>query len=357
MQMILTHLGELARVLDRHGAHRVFLVCDSSFDKLDIRDDILRVVSPVARFSAFTPNPRYEEAAAGAARFLESGADAILAVGGGSAMDVAKCVKAFSAMDPARSYLEQPYPRRGVPLVAIPTTAGTGSESTRFAVIYFRGVKQSLADETLLPDCAILDGRAVMTLPAYQKKCTMMDAVCHAVEAWWSVRSTSESQAHSRTALSLIRKHETDYLAGHKNGLDGMLMAANLAGRAIDIAQTTAAHAMSYKLTSLYGIPHGRAAALCLPGVWEHLLAAADEALAETLDDIARSLGALDARDATRVLRDMLVRLDLSEPPPATEEEIALLVASVNPVRLKNSPIPMSKEAVEAIYRKLLIGA
>lgn len=357
MQMILTHLWELARVLDRHGAHRVFLVCDPSFEKLDIRDEILRMVSPVARFSAFTPNPRYEEAADGAARFLESGADAILAVGGGSTMDVAKCVKAFSAMDPARSYLEQPYPVRGVPLVAIPTTAGTGSESTRFAVIYLQGVKQSLADETLLPDCAILDGRAVMTLPIYQKKCTMMDAVCHAVEAWWSVRSTSESKEYSRAAISHIRKHMDGYLAGHKDGLDGMLMAANLAGRAIDIAQTTAAHAMSYKLTSLYGIPHGRAAALCLPGVWEHLLTVADEALTETLDDIACALGALDARDAIRVLRDLLARLGLSEPPPATEKEIALLIASVNPVRLKNSPIPMSKAVVEALYRKLLVVA
>ena len=257
-------------------------------------------------------------------------------------------------MDPARCYLEQPYPRRGVPLIAIPTTAGTGSESTRFAVIYFRGVKQSLADETLLPDCAILDGRAVMTLPVYQKKCTMMDAACHAVEAWWSVRSTSESQAHSRAAISLIRKSADGYLAGRKDGLDGMLMAANLAGRAINIAQTTAAHAMSYKLTSLYGIPHGRAAALCLPGVWEHLLNAADEALTDTLDDIARALGALDARDAILVFRDLLARLDLSEPLFATEEEIALLVASVNPVRLKNSPISMTEAAIEAIYRKIL---
>ena len=361
MQTILTSIAWLKRVLDGLSAKRVFLVCDSSFDLLAIKEDILCQCDPVARFDEFTPNPKYEEVVDGVRRFLDSRSDAILAVGGGSALDVAKCVNAFSRMDPGRVYLEQPMPDLCTPLIAVPTTAGTGSESTHFAALYYRGEKQSVTGDSLLPDCAILESRALSTLPLYQKKCTMLDALCHAIEAWWSVRATSESREYSREAIALFLRHMEGYLAGSEAGHRGMLTASNLAGRAINLAQTTSGHAMSYKITTLYGIPHGRAVAMCLPDIWEFMLHSLEkssdlcsaEAKGEVFQEIAVALKTPDARAAIRWFRQMVQSLNFPDLPYPTKEDILLMARSVNPVRMKNSPYPISHAEAEVLYQKI----
>lgn len=362
MQIILTGIGELRRALLGYGARRVFLVCDPAFERLVIREEILSACGQVTRFDGFTPNPKYEEAASGVRRFRESGCDCIVAVGGGSALDVAKCVRVFSGMDPERDYLEQPYPIDGAPLVAIPTTAGTGSESTRYVALYRDGEKQSLAHDSLLPDCAILEPAALLTLPDYQRRCTMLDALCHAVESWWSVPATKESRVLSRRALEMIGAHLDGYLSNTPEGNRGMQWAANLAGQAINLAPTTAAHAMSYRLTTLYGLPHGLAAGMCLPHVWEYMLEhiglcrdpLGEETLMGTFNDIAGTLGAAGARSGAQRIRDLMDALDFPPPPRATEEEIRSMARAVNPVRLKNAPVAIDEAAAEALYRRIL---
>ena len=318
MQIILTGIDELKRALEDFGVKKPFLVCDPAFDLLSIREDVLKACRMPFRFKGFTPNPKYEEAEIGANLFRGSGCDGVVAVGGGSALDVAKCVRAFSGMDPTRNYLNQPYPTDGAPLIAIPTTAGTGSESTRYVALYRDGEKQSLAHDCLLPDCAILEPAALLTLPDYQRKCTMLDALCHAVESWWSVPATLESRALSRRALEMIGAHLDGYLSNTFEGNRGMQWAANLAGQAINLAPTTAAHAMSYRLTTLYGLPHGLAAGMCLPHVWEYMIDHMDacrdprggEPLMETFERIAAVLGATGAREGGKRIRDLMDALD-----------------------------------------------
>ena len=362
MQIILDGIGKLKKALERYAAEKVFLVCDPAFDMLTIRDETLAACGDVTRFDGFTPNPKYEEAAEGARRFRESGCAAIVAVGGGSALDVAKCVRAFAGMNPALNYLEQPFPAFGAPLIAIPTTAGTGSESTRYVALYAGGEKQSLSEEILLPDYAILEPEALSTLPDYQRKCTMLDALCHAVESWWSIPATRESRNVSRRAVGLIALYMAGYLQNTPEGNRGMLWASNLAGQAINLAPTTAAHAMSYKLTTLYGLPHGRAAGMCLANLWETMIDRIDlcrdprgaEALKETFDDIAAALGATGARAGVKRVRDIVDALQFPPPPAATEDEILLMARSVNPVRLKNTPVAIDEGSAEALYRKTL---
>ena len=362
MQIILNGIDTLKQALEGYAAKAVFLVCDPAFDMLTIRDEILAACGNITRFDGFTPNPKYEEAAEGARRFRESGCAVVVAVGGGSALDVAKCVRAFAGMNPEQNYLEQPYPISGAPLIAIPTTAGTGSESTRYVALYAGGEKQSLADEFLLPDCAILEPDALSTLPDYQRKCTMLDALCHAVESWWSIPATLESRKISRRAVGLIASSMAGYLQNTPEGNRGMLLAANLAGQAINLAPTTAAHAMSYKLTTLYGLPHGRAAGMCLANLWETMIDRIDlcrdprgaEALMETFEDIAAALGATGARAGVQRVRDILNMLEFPPPSAATEAEILLMARSVNPVRLKNAPVLIDEDAAEALYRKTL---
>lgn len=145
---------------------------------------------PCAVFQGFSSNPKYEDVLRGVEAFRAENCDAVVAVGGGSSLDVGKCIKLFARMDPEQDCLAQPLQENGVPLAAVPTTAGTGSESTHFAVVYVNGEKRSVASTAALPDLAILDADALDTLPLYQKKCTLLDALCQGIESAWSVRST-----------------------------------------------------------------------------------------------------------------------------------------------------------------------
>ena len=150
MIMSQTFYDSLDSLLESFRGKKIFLVCGNSFDKLEIAPAIARL-EPV-RFSAFAPNPVYEDVCAGVDLFRSSRCQVILAVGGGSAMDVAKCIKLFASMDPTENYLKQSFAPSDIPLAAIPTTAGTGSESTRHAVIYYGGEKQSVSHPGIVPD-------------------------------------------------------------------------------------------------------------------------------------------------------------------------------------------------------------
>ena len=213
-------------------------------------------------FSDYQPNPLYENVQAGVKLFREEGCDAIIAVGGGSAMDVAKCIKLYGNLpgDGGNGgWLEAEYAEYNIPFLAMPTTAGTGSEATRYAVIYYDGKKQSVTSESFIPDTVLMDPNTLITLPLYQKKATMCDALCHAIESFWSVNSTDESKEYSRRAIELVIANMDGYLENTEEGRSYMLLAANTAGKAINITQTTAGHAMCYKIISLFGSAHGHA--------------------------------------------------------------------------------------------------
>ena len=184
--------------LEAAAVRCIFLVCDPSLAFLDRFNRKLAALETrfrIVRFSDFRPNPSYGSVVRGVEAFRASGADAIVAVGGGSAMDVAKCIKLYSNMPPGSDYLRQTVVPNGIPFLAMPTTAGTGSEATRFAVVYRDGAKQSIADDSCIPSAVLLDPSCLETLPPYQKKSTMMDALCHAVESFWSVNSTPSDVA------------------------------------------------------------------------------------------------------------------------------------------------------------------
>ena len=367
-QTILTASADYAaldRWLEERGVRHLLLVCDQAiaFLRLDGWFRALPERKPVqvSRFSDFQPNPAYESVVSGVRRFREAGCDAIIAVGGGSAMDVAKCIKLYCNLPEDTLYLKQTIVPNEIPLLAVPTTAGTGSEATRYAVIYYNGEKQSVSHESCIPGTVLLDSSVLKTLPLYQKKSTMLDALCHAVEAFWSVNSTEESKAFSRAALDGILHNLEGYLANEDAANEGMLRAANLAGKAINITQTTAAHAMCYKLTSLYGVAHGHAAALCLrrlfPWMLEHTQRCIDPRgrafLENSLQDLAAALHCQTPRQAAEAFCALFERLELSVP-AAQPEDYALLKHSVNPVRLKNFPIALDIDTIDTLYHEIL---
>lgn len=333
---------------------KFLLVKDGAYDFLGLKDFF--DAYPHIEFSEFTPNPLYEQVCDGVELFNKEACELIVAVGGGSTIDVAKCIKLFSKMDHSINYLKQDTFDSGITLIAVPTTAGTGSESTRHAVIYYECVKQSISHLSIVPNYAVLEPSVLKSLPVYQKKCTMLDALCQAVESWWSVNSTDESKEYSRKAIVSIRENWEAYIFENTDESAVKIMeASNYAGRAINITATTAAHAMSYKITSLYHFPHGHAVAVCMPEVWEYILSHTDdcidtrgsEYLRETLSQISELI-TLDQFKA------MLVKMDMQYPEAGDKEELETLVKSVNPVRLKNSPVPLSIDVMREMYRRIV---
>lgn len=346
------------------------LVCGKSITRQKINtyfDELpSRLGVKIVRFMDFQPNPLYENVTEGVNRFRAESCDAIIAVGGGSAMDVAKCIKLYSDLPGdgrEGGWLKEAIIPNDIPFLAMPTTSGTGSEATQFAVIYFDGAKQSVSDYSCIPGTVLMDASVLKTLPLYQKKATMMDALCHAIESFWSVNSTEKSKEYSRAAIQAVLKHMDGYLANTEEGNAGMLKAAHTAGQAINITQTTAGHAMCYKITSLFHSAHGHAAILCdrvlFPWMAENTDKCTDprgeEYLKATLDEIGRTMGCKDATEGAEKLRSIFDSLEL-EVPAATAEQFEILKNSVNPVRLKNHPIALDVDTIDILYHNILNG-
>ena len=346
---------------------KLFLVVDSSYPFLNIKDAIESLEVEKVFFSDFTPNPLYEQVCKGIDLLKSENCDAILAVGGGSAIDVAKCIKLAVLTKEGNEALIPPLVSTRVegdgnqlPFIAIPTTAGTGSESTHNAVMYYEGAKQTVTNDGVLPDYAILEPSVLKTLPLYQKKCTMMDALCQGIESWWSVNSTEESYEYSRKTIELIMTNWEKYIfENNDKAAANIMLGANYGGRAINITATTAAHAMSYKITSLYKLPHGHAVAICLPEIWEYMLNHMDKCLDKRgqqylmgiFNEIATTMDAKNPTEAIAIFRDMMKRMELANPVSTDRtEDIEVLSTSVNPVRLKNNPVELDEQTIRALY-------
>lgn len=345
--------------LNEKQIRKIFLVCGKSSAYLPIGEFFSSLEKEhgieILRFQDFQPNPDYESVKVGVSAFLSCKPDCIVAVGGGSAMDVAKCIKMFATMDQQIDYLQQDMHDNDIPFVAIPTTAGTGSEATHFAVIYRNGEKLSIAHKDMIPQMVILDSDNLKTLPMYQRQATMLDALCHAIEACWSVNALPESDEYAKNAIRIVIHYKDAYLANEDNGNEMMLKAAYYAGKAINITKTTAAHAMSYKLTSMYGIAHGHAAAICLSEVWEHLLVHCNKGkIAEKLQIIAEAMNCSNSNQALQFFKGIINENDLRLQKDAEEETLDLLAASVNVERLNNHPVTLSKEELKELYRQVL---
>lgn len=356
---------ELDTYITNNNCRTILLVCDRAlpflrlgryFESLESRLNV-----KVVKFDDFEPNPVYESIVDGVDRFHKEKCDSIIAVGGGSAIDVAKCIKLFSNMDRKENFLKQTIVPNDIKLLAIPTTAGTGSESTHFAVIYYEGEKQSVSDDSCIPSSVLFDVSTLDTLSDYQRKSTMMDALCHAMEAYWSINSTEESRQYSHEAITNILTNKDAYLKNNIEGNAAMLMAANLAGKAINIAQTTAGHALCYKLTCLYGIAHGHAAALCVSKLFPFMVTNMDqcieprgkEFLEKVFLNIANAMGCSNVVLAINKFDEILNELNLEIPIPK-EGDYNILNTSVNSIRLKNNPIKLDENMIDNLYHQIL---
>jgi alcohol dehydrogenase class IV len=312
-------------------------------------------------FKGFAPNPHYESIVEGVNIFNKEKCDTIIAVGGGSAIDVAKCIKLYSNMNQNINFLIQEVVPNNIKLIAIPTTAGSGSESTRYAVIYYNGEKKSVSDYSCIPNAVLFDVSVLDNLPLYQKKSTMLDALCHSMESFWSVNSNEISKEYSRKAIKMIMEYRDGYLNNEIEGNSKMQQAANLAGKAINITQTTAGHAMSYKITSLYGVAHGHAVALCVSKILPYMINNLDKCvdlrgkdyLKKTFDELAYIFNVGSAVNLVYEFDNFFGNLNM-EIPKAYNCDFSVLNSSINVERMQNNPIKIERDTIDMLYHQIL---
>ena len=354
--------AEVADLLSASNIRRAFLVCgDTTWKKsgADARIDTLRGAEiEFKRFAAFEPNPRIETTEVAFTECRAFAPELLLAIGGGSAIDVAKGVLDIwlrEAPDTAPLF------------AAVPTTAGTGSESTRFSVLYRDGKKLSLDTPALRPAVALLDASLTAGLPPYQTAVSGLDAIAQAIEALWAVRSTPDSDAFAQEALTLLLPAiEAAVKTGNDFARACMLRGANLAGRAIDITRTTAAHAFSYAFTTAHGIPHGHAVWLSLPAVARYNANVTDadcqdpRGAAFVRDRIAliaqRVAGSDDPAALPGALRAISAAIGVENDPfklgVADAFELRTLFSQANLERMANNPRTLDMDAwIREYYR------
>lgn len=278
----------------------------------------------ITEFKDFSVNPKYDEAQNGLEKLLQSQADLIVAIGGGSVLDMSKLIRHMAA---EQGYL--------IPLHAMPTTAGTGAEATHFAVVYIEGKKQSIAADDVLPDVAVVYPPYTYTNGSYQTACAGFDAVAHAIESFWAKGATEESREYSKKALELLWNQLPQLIQNPTEELrDQVAEGAYWAGRAINISTTTAPHAFSYAFTSRYNYPHGHAVALTFPffmklnGTKElyELLGLSITEIIPQMETYIETLGLLlqikTSIDINGVLREVNLQRLVNNPVDMTSEKI-----------------------------------
>jgi alcohol dehydrogenase len=374
MTKILTGIGtlsQLSNIRAEFNAKTVMLVTGkasySASGAKSIVDTVLQD-DTVVHFSDFDVNPKIEDAERGVARAIKAGVDLIVGIGGGSVMDMAKLIKAFY-MHPERSNElakgEVAMTDPGIPMVLIPTTAGSGSEATHFAVVYIGFDKYSLASQLLLPDAIILDGLLIKSASPYQMACNGLDALAQAIESAWAAGSTEQSREYSFRAVSLCKKYLKAVLEpdASEDALQGMMEASNLAGKAINISKTTAAHAWSYAITSHHSVPHGHAVWLTLPRIFEmHATASAEmvtdprglkhfQTIMTRLMDIWGIVSPEDSgRDLKSYLQAINIESGMGEIGANTAEKREFLSKQVNMQRMSNNPVGLTQAHVNQIF-------
>ncbi len=371
-----THLGWgsidlLFEILDQHSAQKIFLVCGKdSYTKTGAAEKLRKIDEKhvVTRFSDFASNTKTEDVARGSAVFRKNNFDTIISIGGGSAIDVAKLIFAtkLSDIDTVIDTGAKVFPS-DIVHIAVPTTAGTGSEATHFAVVYRDKIKYSVGYASLLPNIAIVDPQLTMSMSPHLTATTGFDALAQGIESYWSAQSTDESIEYASTALEyIVPSLETAIHTPTRSSRENMAFGAHYAGKAINISKTTAPHALSYFFTSYFGIPHGHAVALTLGAFLKFNMAVSSSDVSDIRGDIyvrdaigkvVQCMKCSTANEAAKMVEKIMQGAGLATRLSSfgfKESDIDSCVRSVNVERLRNNPRILNNESLREILFNLL---
>lgn len=273
----MAQLPEIAKKLE--GSHAM-IISDPGLEGLGLvkktADYLVEAGLTVDTFTEVEANPSVTTVEKATEKFKESGADFIVALGGGSPMDVSKAVGVVAKYGGCITEYEGAHkvPGKIIPLIALPTTAGTGSEVTAFSVItdHSRDYKLTVFSYELLPTYAILDANLIMTAPASVAAACGIDAFIHAEEAYISTDASPFSDAMAEKAMELIGSHLRRFVANRKDAeaAESMMVGSLFAGIAFSFARLGNVHAMSHPVSAYFNVPHGVANAVLLPVIAEY---------------------------------------------------------------------------------------
>ncbi|MCC6421156.1 MAG: iron-containing alcohol dehydrogenase [Gemmataceae bacterium] len=321
---------EAATQVKRLGAERVLLVTDTFLEQTGLAarlgGQLEQAGIGVRVFSGVQPDPTVANVGAGLRAFREARADCLVALGGGSPIDAAKAIGILTQNpEPLGQYAGyHRVPRRGAPVIAIPTTAGTGSEATKVAVITDteRGVKMMILDQHLLPAAALVDYELSMSMPPALTAHVGIDTLTHGIEAYVSRKANALTDPLALSCIELCARHLTTAYREPDNraARAGMALAACQGGMAFANSSVCLVHGMSRPIGAYFHLPHGLSNAVLLPAVTRFSLDGATERYAA----IARVMGLAGAGDsataAARQLADGLAALNAQLAVPALRD-------------------------------------
>jgi len=315
------------------------------------------------RFSDFKENPIIEDVEKGVEIFNKNKCDLIIAIGGGSVIDMAKLIKFFShKQKPFIKYFNSGLEKdNDIPLAVLPTTAGAGSEATHFAVVYVDQIKYSISSEYLLPNVVCIDSSFLHSQSKYQITVSGLDALSQSIESYWCINSNVESMKFSKKAIKLIWDNLTNSVNKNVESLEKLSKGAYYAGRAINLTKTTGPHALSYGFTIKYGLPHGHSVALFLPffiGFHNETLKVncndnrGEEFVRNQISNIEKIIN-INKNTLEKEVLKMFKRLNIEinfEKLKIDFTGFSVALKGINQDRLKNNPRTISLKEVESIY-------
>lgn len=273
-------LKKLPSLLEKFPSGKILIISDRGLEKVGTIKKVTDILDMAGyehdEFLEIEPNPTIEMVSAAALTYKNCNAVGIIALGGGSPMDVAKAVGVLAVYGGEITQYEGAHlvPGKIAPIIAIPTTAGTGSEVTAFAVITdpVRNYKLTVFSYELIPAYALLDPELIMSLPARVAAATGMDALVHAIEAYLSKDATPFTDAMAEKAMKMIGKYIRKFVADRSDeeAACSMMLASTFAGIAFAWARLGNVHAMAHPLGGYFNVPHGIANAILLPTVLEY---------------------------------------------------------------------------------------
>lgn len=365
-------LCQLDALLEEFSVRRVLLITGERGFRTSGAESVLSDLDKqfeVQRWSDFSPNVDAGDLLKGISVVNTFGPDIIVGVGGGSVMDMAKLLCAFADITDigqlTRAIKMNRAPETGLHSILIPTTAGSGSEATHFAVVYVGSKKYSIAAPHMLPAAVVLDPLLTLSATPNQRATSGIDAMSQAVESIWAVNATKESHTFAVNALKAIVRALPTFVNGDAASVaEDMMRGSHYAGRAIDISKTTGAHALSYGITKGYGVSHGHAVALSL-GEFMRTHAAAEESnlqpslgIGEHKIAMSSIMGAFGASSgdelATRfesLCRTIGIHLGLHNV-GVEMSSLRKLASSVNVERLSNNPVVLTQDELVILLER-----
>jgi len=303
-------------------------------------------------YSKNEKNPSFEEILRLLVKYAETNFDLIVCYGGGSVIDFSKLVALFknNISHFKNNFQNSADLLNTVPIIAIPTTAGSGAESTQFAVMYREKTKFSVLNKKILPKYVILDPKTTFSLSKHQVACSTIDAVCQSIESLWAKNKNKESELYALKSLALIYSNISSVYENNENIRSLMLEGSNLSGKAINISRTTGPHAMSYYLTTFHDIPHGEAVAINIEPFIEINFESIREKIKLKLFEIFKVTTKKEFISSIKLLKlNLGLRADLSS---VKNLNINRYSSFINIERLKNNPVELSTNDILNIIKK-----